>query len=67
MDANDRISIGDALFIISFTQHVLDQELPSAFKIVIDSLINDIWICLNFGTTAVEGSLLWIYRTKLKD
>ena len=65
-DANDRISIEGMRYLYFLTQHVLDQELPSALREEVASLIKRyMGSRLNFGTTAVEALIIESYRTKL--
>ncbi|WP_308609689.1 pneumococcal-type histidine triad protein [uncultured Granulicatella sp.] len=65
-DANDRISIEGMRYLYFLTQHVLDQELPSALREEVASLIKRYMESrLNFGTTAVEALIIESYRTKL--
>lgn len=65
-DANDRISIEGMRYLYFFTQHVLDQELPTALREEVASLINRyMGSRLNFGTTAVEALIIESYRAKL--
>ena len=65
-DANDRISIEGMRYLYFLTQHVLDQELPSALREEVASLIKRyMGSRLNFGTTAVETLIIESYRTKL--
>ena len=64
-DANDRISIEGMRYLYFLTQHVLDQELPSALREEVASLIKRyMGSRLNFGTTAVEALIIESYRTK---
>lgn len=65
-DSNDRISIEGMRYLYFLTQHVLDQELPSALREEVASLIKRyMGSRLNFGTTAVEALIIESYRTKL--
>lgn len=65
-DANDRISIEGMRYLYFLTQHVLDQELPSALREEVAGLIKRyMGSRLNFGTTAVEALIIESYRTKL--
>ena len=65
-DANNRISIEGMRYLYFLTQHVLDQELPSALREEVASLIKRyMGSRLNFGTTAVEALIIESYRTKL--
>ena len=65
-DANDRISIEGMRYLYFLTQHVLDQELPSALREEVASLIKRyMGSRLNFGTTSVEALIIESYRTKL--
>lgn len=65
-DANDRISIEGMRYLYFLTQHVLDQELPTALREEVASLIKRyMGSRLNFATTPVESLIIESYRTKL--